>query len=126
MKESGNTTHSANLLEVLLQLEKKTMQDTKVADICKVTEVQSNNIVVSPINQQSQKCFCIKLQDLEVKSNDIVLVIFTDSDFRTNLKKIKEGYTSQDIDLSKTDLHSSNYGVIVGLIYRKEDTNATR
>lgn len=116
-KITGNKgTGQDTLLDVLLALKRNIMKDNNVAEICKILSIKDDNIKVSSINKQEQ-LICTKLQGLDVKVDDIVLVIFTNTDFRINLTRIKAN--QQTLPLNSDVLHSSNFGVVVGLVYRK-------
>lgn len=117
-KYTGNQFSHSDLIRVLLQLKTITISSIKVAEVCKVVNINNNEIRCLTINT-NETIYCNKLQDLVLQKNDIVLVIFTDTDFRQNLEKIKKEATTQIID-SKTNLHQISFGIVVGLIYRKE------
>lgn len=116
----GNNNTDASFLDVLFALKDNIMKDLNVADIVTVISVDNDNrkfrckLLANP-NLQVE---CTNLQSLEVKVNDVMLAIFTTSDFRTNLSKVKND--QQLLKVENQTLHSKNYGVLVGLIYRKE------
>lgn len=116
----GNNNTDASFLDVLFALKDNIMKDLNVADIVTVVSVDNDNrkfrckLLANP-NLQVE---CTNLQSLEVKVNDVMLAIFTTSDFRTNLSKVKND--QQLLKVENQTLHSKNYGVLVGLIYRKE------
>ena len=117
-KETGNSTYSSDFLRVLLALKDNVMRDTNVAEICQVTQVNdTNDYVCVPLSDDKTKLYCCKLQDLNVQQDDVVLVIFTNTDNRLNLKRLKNNLRVQNIT-NKT-LHSSEYGIIIGLVFRK-------
>lgn len=116
----GNNNTDASFLDVLFALKDNIMKDLNVADIVTVISVDDDNrkfrckLLANP-NLQVE---CTNLQSLEVKVNDVMLAVFTTSDFRTNLSKVKND--QQLLKIENQTLHSKNYGVLVGLIYRKE------
>lgn len=116
----GNNNTDASFLDVLFALKDNIMKDLNVADIVTVISVDNDNrkfrckLLANP-NLQVE---CTNLQSLEVKVNDVMLAVFTTSDFRTNLSKVKND--QQLLKIENQTLHSKNYGVLVGLIYRKE------
>lgn len=113
---TGNKTNSSDFLRVLLTLKDNIMQDLNVADICKVTQISGNDIVCVPISDSTVKYYCNKLQEVDIAVNDIVLVIFTNKDYRLNLKRLR---SSQPIQNSTTGtLHSSEYGVVIATLFR--------
>ena len=120
---TGNKTSKHTLVDVALITKQSTMKDTNVAEICKVLDINDKGIKVSSINFEEQ-LYCIALQNLDVQINDIVLVVYTNTDYRINLSRIKAGQSLQT--LNNNTLHSKNFGVIIGLIYRKEEDNVTK
>lgn len=115
---TGNQTKSSDFMRVLLTLKDNIMTSNNVAEVCRIDSINNDEIIAFCINDSSKKLICTKLANLELAVDDIVLIIFTNTDFRKNLKKIKQGYNTQNIE--KAELHSLAYGVIIGLIYRKE------
>lgn len=115
---TGNKHSKGNLLDVLLSLKQNINKDMQVAEICKILSITDDDIKVTSINK-SEQLICTKLQNLDLQVDDIVLVVFTNTDFRINLSRIKANQQTQP--LSKNVLHSSNFGVVVGLVYRKEE-----
>lgn len=108
---TGNQTDNPDFLKVLLTLKANIMKDLNVCEICKVIDISKDNYIVNPINNTKEKLYCKTVTDSTINKGDLVLVIFTNSDYRLNLKKIKAGEKPQEVD--QTDLHSRNYGVII-------------
>lgn len=117
---TGNKNASSDFIRVILALKKNIARETYVSEVCQIQEIKEEEIIVNPINFPNQKIYCCALKDLELKNKDVVLVNFTNTDYRLNLKRIKSDQKTQEIE-EKNNLHSIEYGVIVGLIYRKED-----
>ena len=116
----GNNNTDASFLDVLFALKDNIMKDLNVAEVVTVISVDNDNrkfrctLLANP-NLQIE---CTNLQSLEVRVNEIMLAIFTTSDYRTNLSKVKNN--QQILKVESQTLHSKNYGILVGLIYRKE------
>lgn len=117
-KITGNKIVTSDFLRVLLALKENIMKDLHVAEICKVTSVSDNQIIVNPINNLDFKIFCISLENIQVNINDIVIVLFTNNDFRKNLKRLKSNLNPQK-DNTIT-LHSLEYGIIIAKLFRDE------
>ena len=115
---TGNKVSKHTLVDALLKAKTSAMQNTHVAEVCKVVEIRSDSIKCEVLNT-GLILFCATLQGLTVQVEDIVLVIFTDTDFRVNLARVKQG--QQVSALTSETLHSSNYGIVVGLIFKKEE-----
>ena len=107
--------NDGSLLSLLLTLKDNVMYNTNVAEVMKVNKINEDLIYCSEINSSKANCACCKLQDLNISINDIVLVLFTNTDFRANLKKIKNNQPTQDTN-NRCE-HSKSYGVIIGIIY---------
>lgn len=120
MKEniySGNDFSWEDELSSLLELKKVIMKNLNVAEVCKVEKVNENEIKCKLLNSDNV-IICDKLKDLVINKDDIVLVVFTDTDFRLNLKKEKLGKVTQIIENDFN--HDLSYGIIIGIIYKKE------
>lgn len=116
---TGNQSNQGSFLDVMLALKNNVMRDLNVAEVVEVKKISTNSITVSVLTNPQQMLECVALQNLDVQLNDIMLVIFTNTDFRTNLNKFKNNQTLQKID--NQTMHTKNTGVLVGLIYRKEN-----
>ena len=117
--ETGNKTTSSAFLDVLDASKANIQSSTYVGRICKVESVNNDSITCININNEQQRLKCIAFQNLVIQKGDIVLVMFTDEDYRQNIKRIKNNERQQNYET--TILHSLNYGVIIGIIYRKEE-----
>lgn len=113
MVDGTNGINNNSFLDVLLTLKQNIMRDLNVAEVCKIVEVQSGSVcVVNPINNRNQRLYVYNLYNATVSVDDLVLVVFTNTDSRLNLNK-----AANDISLQDTQekiLHSINYGIIVG------------
>lgn len=118
MNESGGKYVSSDFLKVLLALKKNVMKDTNVADVCIVNKVD-DSIYCAPVNNSNVTIVCDKLNNLNVSQNDIVVVLYMNSDFRQNLKRFKQNQPLMNVNSEQ--MHSLNYGVIIGIIYKKEN-----
>lgn len=112
----SNEVFSSDFLKVLLALKANINKDLKVADVAKVIQI-SNDSVNCQIITDNTNVSCIALQNIALSIGDTVLILYTDSDFRTNLKRIKENQATQTVS---SELHTKNYGVIVGIVYKEE------
>lgn len=114
---TGNKNTDASFTDVVLALKNNIMRNCNVAELVVITKIQDDKLQATLLTNPQQMIECTKLHDLEVQVNDVVLVIFTSTDFRVNLSKYKNNQVIQPI--SSQTLHSKMYGVVVGLIYRK-------
>lgn len=111
-KYTGNKTDTPDFLKVLLTLKKNIMRDLNVAEVCKVLEVNNNVYTVVSINNNNLRLKCTKLSSLNPKKDDLVLVVFTNTDYRLNLSKTNKPFQN----LQEETLHSLNYGIITGSV----------
>ena len=114
MNNTGNNVVSSDFLKVLLALKKNTFKDLNVAELATVTKILNNDITCNLLNNQDTFVICRKLQGLEIQENDIVVILFTNTDFRENLSRYEN---SQPLINKESDLlHSKSYGIIIGKI----------
>lgn len=116
-QQSGNQNTTASFADVCIALKNNVMRNTHVAELVIVKSIGST-IKCSLLTNPAQTIECIALSGLDVKVDDVMLTIFTLSDFRTNLTKLKRNQSISKIE--KQTLHSINHGVLIGLVYRKE------
>lgn len=105
-------------MDVCLAIIEASKKSISVAEVCVVKQIQNDSYKCEFLNNSALNIDCIKLQDLEVLEGDIVLVLFTDTDFRSNLKRKLKNGTLLEVTESN---HSKNYGIIIGII--KGDRN---
>lgn len=120
-QQQGNRNSTASFADVCEALKNNIMRNLSVAELVTITSVNdaASLYKTSLLSNPSQTIECTKLQELDVKVNDVMLAIFTNTDFRTNLSKVKNGQAISE--MKNQTLHSKNYGVLVGLIYRKQN-----
>lgn len=111
---TGNNVQDNDFFRLLLALKSNIMRATNVADLAVVENVTNDEILCRLLSDNAKKITCVKLKNLTIKKSDVVLVIYTNTDFRSNLKRAKSGQTTQTIE--EHDLHSKSYGVIAGII----------
>lgn len=112
---TGNKNASSDFLRVLIALKKNTMFDTHVADVCRVSQINDDTYVCTSITDGSM-ISAIPVQGMTLNLQDIVLVIFTDLDFRANLKLLKQNQVVTPLDSPET-YHSKAFGIITNIIY---------
>ena len=118
-----NNNQQYDLISIFQDFQTKINRDLNVASFAIVEKVDGRSIYCKPfpIRKESQPYTIIAyLASLKLKINvdDIVLVIFTDRDFRTCIDSVKSNvnYTTED-----NDLHSINYGVVVSKIESNDE-----
>ena len=107
-------------LEVLLTLKRNIFKNLKVASLGQVTKIGSDiiNVTLFPLYKEETNVVidCYKLKDLELKLNDVVLILFLDRNFIQNLKQIKNNQSKTNLDVNNVELHSLKYGIIIGIL----------
>lgn len=83
--------------------------------------VDINTYICNPINNSNETISAVKLNNVDVDIGDCVLILFTNTDFRTNLDKIRKNIAPQDGN--KYVSHSKENGVIIGIINKGESNN---
>lgn len=119
MAQHGNDSENSSFLDVCFALKNNVFRTLNVADVCVVREINGDALRCEYITDASTNIECTKLDGLDIKVNDVVLVVFTSNDFRASLNAFKANQANTD---AKTlTFHEKSYGVIVGLIYRKPE-----
>lgn len=109
-------TVSSDFLKVLQALKSNIMRDLNVADICQVTRISNDSYTCKSITDNST-IYAVKFQDLEIKEKDIVCVLFINTEFQANLKRLQ---LKQALNTGTTEnLHTKNSAIIIGLVYRE-------
>lgn len=111
---TGNNVQDNDFFRLLLALKSNIMRSVNVADLAVVENVSDDEILCRLLSDSSKKITCVKLKNLTIAKSDVVLVIYTNTDFRSNLRRVKSGQIAQTIE--DNDLHSKSYGVIAGII----------
>lgn len=112
---TGNQTIDGSFLNVLLALKENIMIDLNVADVGIITKIKDNyNIYCNLLTNSSAVVVCSKLKNLELSENDCVLILYTNEDFRANLKRLKNNQSIVNID--SNIYHNKTYGIIVGIL----------
>lgn len=120
MEEKANQFITKDLLKVLLTFKSHLMKTLKVADIFIVKSVKTEKNVdiyeCKALNNENTIINCFALSSLtdSIDKGSVVLVLFTDSDFRTNYKRLKNSQQTQTSE--SILLHDFSYGVIIGLL----------
>lgn len=112
-----NDINDGSFLSVLLTLKENIMFNLNVAEVMVVERIDEDKVICHDINNDTHTWTCFKLKGLEVNEDDLVVVIFTNTDFRTNLKKVQND--SQTQNGNPECLHSKDCGIIIGILYQK-------
>ena len=110
--------NDGSFMSLLLTLKENIMFNTNVAEVMIVKNIDSKYIYCSEINNDKHIYPCYKLKDLTVNENDCVLVLFTNTDFRLNLEKLKLGQEIQNGN--ERCEHKKDYAIIIGILHSNE------
>jgi hypothetical protein len=108
-----NSNQQYDLVEIFKISETRVLKNCNVASLAIVDSVDDRNVTCRPFpireGESVTSIIAYKLNgDMELSKNDIVLVIYTDRDFRGNINNTNNIYSTNDNELHKVD-----YGVIV-------------
>lgn len=115
----GNETQDTSFLDVCFALKNNVFRTLNVADVCVVREINNESFRCEYITNSDTSIECIKFEGLDIKVSDVVLVVFTNNDFRASLNAFKAGQANTNATTQA--FHEKSYGVIVGLIYRRPE-----
>ena len=115
----GNEVNSKDFLEILFALKNNIMKDLNVCEVAQIESI-SNDIYKCKILSTDEVITAIPLQNLQIAQNDVVVILFSNTDFRTNLKRIQNDNAAITDDT--LNLHNKSFGIIMGILYHKEET----
>lgn len=115
----GNEVNSKDFLEILFALKNNIMKDLNVCEVAQIESI-SNEIYKCKILSTDEVITAIPLQNLTISQNDVVVILFSNTDFRTNLKRIQ--HDNDGITDDTLNLHNKSFGIIIGILYHKEET----
>lgn len=115
----GNEVNSKDFLEILFALKNNIMKDLNVCEVAQIESI-SNEIYKCKILSTDEVITAIPLQNLQIGQNDVVVILFSNTDFRTNLKRIQNDNAAITDDT--LNLHNKSFGIIIGILYHKEET----
>lgn len=115
----GNEVNSKDFLEILFALKNNIMKDLNVCEVAQIESI-SSGIYKCKILSTDEVITAIPLQNLQIAQNDVVVILFSNTDFRTNLKRIQNDNTAITDDT--LNLHNKSFGIIIGILYHKEET----
>lgn len=114
----GNRTNTKDFLEILEAAIDNSMRNCNVAEVARVISIGDE--ILCEVLSTGEKLTAVPLSTLELLVDDVVGIIFTNTDFRANLEQVKAGAGTNKI--KNPELHRKSFGIIFGLIYRKEIT----
>ena len=115
----GNEVNSKDFLEILFALKNNIMKDLNVCEVAQIESI-SDEIYKCKILSTDEVITAIPLQNLQIVQNDVVVILFSNTDFRTNLKRIQNDNAAITDDT--LNLHNKSFGIIMGILYHKEET----
>lgn len=108
---TGNKNTSSSFLDVLMALKKNIMKDLNVAEIGIIKQIKGDDYYCSLLNNSKTTIVCRNLTNIEININDLVLILFTNTDTRNNLNRYKSNQNL--VSVENLQLHSNSYGIIV-------------
>lgn len=117
MNKYGNNVESSDFLRTLFSVKTMTLKDCNVADICKITKIEQNSLYqcTSLSSGQVISVFATELAPtlLPYALNDIVCVLFTDFQCKTNTLLLRHKQVTKFNDDNEVR-HAKTNGVIIG------------
>lgn len=114
---SGNKHLGSTNTDVMMAFKSMIMNELNVAELCQVERqdsVDEYRYRCKMINNSNTIFEAIRVKNLKINVGDIVIVVFCNSDFRTNLKRKEKNQQFQNEN--NIYKHSLNYGIIVGCL----------
>lgn len=119
--QTRNSKHQYDAVEIFKSFQNKINRDMKVASLAKVTEVKGQyvNAVYYPTGEKDSPLTinAWNISKLDLKINDIVLIVFLDRDFRNYTNDIDKNNPPVTSDVY---LHNISFGVVVAKNMWKE------
>lgn len=112
----GNDTQNTSFLDVCLALKSNIFKTLNVADVYIVREINKDSYKCESICNENVSIQSLCLQNITPEVGDVVLVLFTNTDFRAKLNTYKVGQSSSSS--ISTLYHEKSYGIIIGIIYK--------
>lgn len=114
--KTRNNYGQYDLVSIFEAAEKRTLRHCNVATLALVQKTEKDNIYCLPFPiREGESPSTIKawnIYNAEVEKNDIILVIFTDRDFRVNKDNVSENNIVQTSD---NNLHEIEFGVAISI-----------
>lgn len=114
--KTRNNYGQYDLVSIFEAAEKRTLRHCNVATLALVQKTEEDNIYCLPFPiREGESPSTIKawnIYNAKVEKNDIILVIFTDRDFRVNKDNVSENNIAQTSD---NNLHEIEFGVAISI-----------
>lgn len=110
--DNGNNNITGDFLRVLMALKSNISKSINVAEVGLVENVDEEWINCT-LFCDGTTIYTKKLDALDIKTGDCVLVIFTGHEFATNLNRVKNRQTVI-VQGNEENLHTRSTGIIVG------------
>ena len=113
---TGNQTFDSDFLKVLLALKQNVMKSLNSSDVCSIETVNPDSYSCKSLGS-GDMIECYALKDLVLTEKDIVVIIYPDYDFRSNLRRIKNNKELQYVN--QESRHTKDCGIIIGVLYKE-------
>lgn len=121
--QTRNSKHQYDAVEIFKCFQNKINRELRVASLAKVTEVKDQyvNAVYYPVSEKDSSLVinAWNISKLDLKINDIVLIIFLDRAFQNYTDDIDKNSPPVTSDVY---LHSLSFGVVIAKNMWKEET----
>lgn len=113
----GNQTHNSSFVDLAMSIKYNVFRTMNTSDVFVVLEINDGEYLCQSITNTNLKITCIACKDIEIKAQDVVLVIFTKNNFKIALDNYKANNVILRDNTVSNAMHNLNYGVIIGVIY---------
>lgn len=119
--ERGNYTENTSILDLLKAVKANIFKTMCTSEVCVIREDFGDDTYrCEYLTDSNTFVVALKFADLELSVGDVVLLVFTDRDYRASLNAYKSGQA--DTSVESTAYHQKQFGVIVGVIFRRTTT----
>lgn len=108
---TGNEVTSSDFLKVLLALKDRTLKDCHVLELGIVKEINDDKVICNLLSNPSIKVQAIRINQMSLLIDQLVLIGFNDNDFKSNLNKYKVNDSLQEND--SKERHLLTNGIII-------------
>ena len=121
MSAEGHANQTPTLLTVLNALKENINRDLNVCCLAVITQVFNDGTAMCQefAASISFQAYYLRGMNEELQQGDVVVVLFSDKDFRSNLKNFQGGSATFTQNSDFETLHTKANGIIIGILYRR-------
>jgi len=126
MRMQNSNTRESSELDVLLALKDNIFKNLKVGSFAQVKSVNEEDNTASVVlfpayKNTSEITISVTIcKSVIVKEDDVVVILFLDTNFKQSLKQTIKQQKRNGLDASIIEMHSINYGVVIASMSRSD------